>query len=134
MATAAFGSSLTYAPGGGGSLTQSFNVNATYTAISSGTIDIGVGTASGVIFGIPFGGVNTDARGLVIKNNTKQDLGIRINGVPAAPATLYRLAPGGVFMHWAPVAAGASALTAAAVDTTVLAADAGSVDYIVLGN
>ncbi|AGP41513.1 hypothetical protein [Sorangium cellulosum] len=131
MSNALFTSELTYTPGGGGALTQSFRVTAPYTAISAGTLDIPDATASGQAFVIPFGGVNTDARGLVIKNNTGLDIGIRLNG---AAANIYQLAAGGVFMHWAPAAAAAGALTGASVTTTAATTGPGTVDYIVLGS
>ncbi|MBK8258030.1 MAG: hypothetical protein IPK82_35860 [Polyangiaceae bacterium] len=147
MVAAAFASTLTYAPGGGGSLTQSFGVNVSYAAISAGTIDVGVGTAIDTTIEIPFGGVNVEAQGVVIKNNTGIDIGIRLNDLPTvvAPATsasIYRLAPGGMWMHWAPKAAGSQKLTKAAFVVTKTVAnpappappEAGTVEYIVLGS
>lgn len=133
MSSAVFTSSLTYTPGGGGSLTQSFGVNVPYTAVSSGTIDIPGATAAATAFLIPFGGVNVDARGLMIKNNTDLDVGIRFN---TSMTDSYHLAPGGVLMHWAPAAAAApaSALKGASIATTALTVNAGTIDYIVLGN
>lgn len=133
MPNAVFSSNLTYTPGGGGSLTQSFGVVAPYAAISAGTIDVPSGTAASSSFAIPFGGVETDARGLVIKNNTAFDIGIRLNG---ASADLYHLAPGGLLMHWAPKAASnpASALKAASFTTTANVDSDGTVDFIVLGD
>jgi len=133
MSSAVFTSSLTYTPGGGGSLTQSFGVNVSYTAVSSGTIDIPAATASAAPFTIPFGGVNTDARGLLIKNNTNLDIGIRLN-LAGAGANTYQLAPGGVMMHWAPAAAAGGHLTMTTITTTALVVNAGTVDYIVLGD
>jgi hypothetical protein len=136
MPKATFSANVTYTPGGGGSLTQSFGVGVTYAAISAGTIDIP--KAGGKVM-IPFGGVDTDACGLVIKNNTSRDIGVRLNASATADAgtDIYHLAPGGIFMHLAPglVKAGSVALKHAAITAALITTDAAeTVDYIVLGN
>ena len=129
MPQAEFSSSVTYSPPGGGLLTQAFGVTANYASASAGTVAISA-KADPHPIAIPFGGIGADARGLVVRNNTAVDLGIRLNG---ATSDLYRLAPGGLIMHWAPASAGASALTACTVAPAVAAPSDGSIDYLVFG-
>ncbi|MBL8739672.1 MAG: hypothetical protein JNK04_01220 [Myxococcales bacterium] len=130
MGIAAFSCNVTYSPGGGGSLSQSFNVAAPYTAISSGKIDVPAATAAATSFPIPFGGVGVDARGFLVQNNTDSDLEIDLS---ASGTAQYRLAPGGLVMHWAAKKAGGASLKAADVTVASLTIDAGAIDYIVLG-
>jgi hypothetical protein len=128
---AEFSASVTFAPAGGGVLTQAFNVAAPYGSVSTGTIALAAGTEPAAI-AIPFGGVSADAKGLVLRNNTPVDLGIRLNG---AAADHYHLAPGGLLMHWAPAAAAtaASALKALSVMPAAKPAEDGTIDYLVFG-
>lgn len=126
MAGAVFTSSVTYVPGGGGSLTQGFRVAFSYSAVSAGTIDIAAAANTAVV--IPFGGVGSSL-GLVVQNNTNADVTVSLN----AASNIYRLSPGGVVMHWAPAAPGGTPLTGVSV-TPQAPTEAGSVDYVVLGN
>lgn len=131
MSNAVFNSNVTYTPGGGGTLTQSFAVTVSYAAISAGTIDIPASAAVGpATFTVPFGAVS-GANGLLVKNNTANPLGIRLNG---SSGDIYQIAPNGVLMHWAPKpgVAVTTPLTAAVV--TIGITDGGSVDYVVLGD
>jgi hypothetical protein len=125
MAGAVFTSSVSYTPGGGGSLTQGFRVAFTYSAVSSGTIDIASGSSAAQT--IQFAGVGT-ALGFVVQNNTDADIHVSLNG----SANLFRVAQGGVVMHWAPEAPAATPLSSATI-TPVTPTEDGSVDYIVLG-
>ena len=130
MGIAAFSCNVTYSPGGGGTLSQSFNVAAPYTAISSGKIDVPGGTAAGISFAIPFGGVGVDARGFLVQNNTDSDLEIDLSTSGTAQ---YRLPPGGPVMHWATRKAGGASLTKAEVSVATLTVEPGAIDFIVLG-
>lgn len=130
MGIAAFSCNVTYSPGGGGTLSQSFNVAAPYTAISAGKIDVPAATAATTSFSLPFGGVNVDARGLLIQNNTDSDLAIDLS---ASGTAQYRLAPGGLVIHFAPKKAGGASLKAADVVVASLTVAAGAIDFIVLG-
>ena len=130
MGTAAFSCNVTYSPGGGGTLSQSFNVAAPYTAISAGKIDVPAATAAATTIAIPFGGVGVETRGLLIQNNTDSDLEIDLS---ASGTAQYRLAPGGVVMHWAAKKASGAPLLAAEVTIATLTVDAGAIDFIVLG-
>ncbi|HVH45366.1 MAG TPA: hypothetical protein VM925_23595 [Labilithrix sp.] len=130
MSIAAFSCNVTYAPGGGGMLSQNFNVAAPYTAINAGKIDVPNGTAAATAFNLPFGGVTTDTRGLLIQNNTDVDLSVDL---AASGTAQYQLAPGGLVLHWAPKKAAATALLAATVTVTAATAADGAVDFIVLG-
>lgn len=128
MASAVFTSGLTYTPGGGGTLNQGFRVAFNYTAVSAGKHDVAIGSTSAVA--IAFGGVG-NALGVLVQNNIDVDLTVTING----SAALYRLAPGGMLMHWAPAAPGGTPLTAIAVTPAGSGPSvAGSVDYVILGN
>ncbi len=128
MGTAAFSCNVTYTPGGGGNLSQSFGMATQYTAISAGKFDVPSGSTTDVV--IPFGGVGVDARGVVIQNNTDVDLKVDIN---ATGTFQYQLAPGGLFMHWAPKKAAAAQLIHVTVKPASGPTEAGVVDFIVLG-
>ena len=130
MGIAAFSCNVTYSPGGGGTLSQSFNVAAPYTAISSGKIDVPAATAASTAFSIPFGGVGVDARGFLVQNNTDSDLEIDLS---ASGTAQYRLSPGGLVMHWATKKAGGASLKAADVTVATLTVEPGAIDFIVLG-
>lgn len=135
MGIAAFSCNVTYSPGGGGTLSQSFNVAAPYTGISAGKIDVAAGSAANGDYDISFGSVGVDARGVLIQNNTDSDVEIDVNAAGTSTPQ-YALAPGGVFMHWAPKKATAKSLVslgltiAAAISTS----KGGAIDFIVLGD
>jgi hypothetical protein len=128
MGTAAFSCSVTYTPGGGGNISQSFGSAVPYTAISAGKFDVATGSTTAI--GIPFGGVGTDSRGILVQNNTDVDLEVDISNTSTAQ---YRLAPGGLFMHWAPKKAGGMNLVAITVKPATGPTEPGVVDFIVLG-
>jgi hypothetical protein len=124
MANALFSSSVTYTPGGGGSLTQGFRVAFSYTACSSGTIDVAANANTAI--DIPLGAVD-EVLGFVLQNNTLKDLEVKVDA-----NVMYKLAAGGVLMHFSPVK---SALSLAKVKVTPDSpTKAGTIDFIVLGN
>lgn len=138
MANAVFTSSVTYEPGGGGSITQGFRTDFKYKAVSAGKWDVAAG-APPAKYEIPFGGVGS-ALGFILQNNTDRDVAVTLNGpddAAGSPApSQYDLAPGGMLMHWA---AKAPASTAAAFkrvrfELKTAASVDGSVDFIILGD
>ncbi|NRD44921.1 hypothetical protein [Corallococcus exiguus] len=124
MANAVFSSSVTYTPSGGGSLTQGFRVAFPYTASSAGTVDVAAGSTTAVEIG--FGSVN-EVLGFVLQNNTDKDIAIKVG-----TTALYKLAAGGVLMHWSPVKSGASLSGVSATPETPT--NPGTIEYVVLGN
>ncbi|WP_437755095.1 hypothetical protein [Sorangium sp. So ce1389] len=124
MANAMFTSSISYSPSGGGSLTQGFRVAFAYSASCSGTIDVAAGANSAI--DIAFGAVN-DVLGFVLQNNTLADIELQVDG-----NSVYKLAAGGVLMHWSP---DKSAQSLAKVTATPGSpAEKGTIEYVVLGN
>lgn len=104
-----------------------------YVPHSVGVLDIPIGTAANAAISIPFGTVSV-ADVVIIKNNGNQDLGLRINGIPTAPAVLYQIPPGGIFAATHPVVPGGGQLTSIQVDTTVIQATVvGTIDFYVFG-
>jgi hypothetical protein len=129
MPNAIFSCSVAYRPGGGGLLTQAFNITADYSSVSAGTLATDANSAPAPI-AIPFGGIGADANGLVIRNNTGVDLGIRLNG---GNDDQYHLASGGLLMHWASEAAETSPLKSCTVMLASAPPENGSIDYLVFG-
>lgn len=134
MPSATLSASLSYTPPlATAPVTIPLNGTETYTPISVGTLDIPIGQAANSVFPIPFGSIGT-ADVLIVKNRGNQDLGVRLNGLPASPALLYQIPPNGQLAIFHPVASGGSPLSSAEIETTVLQASVvGQVDYFVLG-
>jgi hypothetical protein len=128
MSIAAFSCNVTYTPGGGGALSQNFNLAVPYSAISAGKLDVPSGSSAAV--SVPFGGVGVDTRGLLIQNNTDVDIEVDVANTGTAQ---YHLAPGGLLLHWSPKKAAASALVALSLKPATATAADGSIDFIVLG-
>lgn len=129
MASATFSSNLTFTPPASGPVAQAFSVSFSFSAVSTGTLDVAAGATTGI--SVPFGG-STDARGVAVKNNLDVDVGVQIN---ANGADLYEIAPGGIFMHWAPVAAGTTSLGAILLTPAGSGPVAdGTIEYVVLGS
>lgn len=101
-----------------------------HQAESVGTVDIPDTTASGTATAIPFGSIGVGATLLMVKNTNNQDMMLTLNG----SANLHRIPPGGVYLFAAPLAAGATPLTAASVKTTATQSGDGTVEYLVLGD
>lgn len=124
MANAVFSSSVSYTPSGGGSLTQGFRVTFDYTASVSATLDVAVDSDTEIdIQPLSVG----DVLGFVLRNNTDKALEVK-SGANA----LYKVAPGGMVMHWNPTAPGAF-ITSLKVKPGK-PTKAGTIEYIVLGN
>ncbi len=134
MPAASIVSTLTFTPPLGGSpISIQFPSSETYIPQSVGTIDIPIAAAANTVFAIPFGGVGS-ADVLFIRNRGNQDLGVRLNGIPASPAVLYQIPPNGFLLLFNPVVPGGSPLTSAVVETVAIQASAvGQVDYYVFG-
>ncbi|MDB4927864.1 MAG: hypothetical protein JWM10_348 [Myxococcaceae bacterium] len=158
MSQAIFSTNVSYTPGGGGALTQSFNGVAPYNAINAGSYDLAhMGTTTN--FTIAFGGVGI-ARGFIVRNNTGNPIHLFLNNpitsfssFPAndlthphqyedayAAAGGFQLPPGGVLtlcFPTAPSSMGPSSPLGALAKVTVILANPGgmgTIDYIVLGD
>jgi hypothetical protein len=130
MASAVFNSSLTYLASGGGTLSQAFNLTGGYRAVSAGTIAVPDGAEGGTVIEIPFGEAGADCRAVFVRNETRGELGVRLNG---AEQDLYRLGPGGVFLHWSPAGAGSAPLWRVALAVAPAGHEGGSIEFAVLG-
>lgn len=115
-------------PGGTQSVTKT--VSAPFQALSEGVIDVPDGTLGAVAFDVPFGSVGTEATGLLIINNSGQDLSLKLNG----SAALQHVPSGGMLLIANPVEASSVPLTAASLTTTAAQTGAGSVTFVVLGD
>lgn len=124
MANAVFTSSVSYTPGGGGSLTQGFRVAFEHSASVAGTIDVAAGSSTKV--DIPFGSVG-DVLGFVLQNNTDSEVDVEVGG-----NSVCKIAAGGVILQFVPKK---STKSLTAVKATPSApTKAGTIDFIVLGN
>lgn len=136
MAQAIFSSNISYSPGGGGSLTQSFNLMAPYNAINSGVHDVG-DTAMGGFVNIAFGSV-TGTRGLFIRNNSGTSIELFVNNPAATSGSAggFQLHAGGILLVCATTAGGAVVGPIASLKAFMIAApsSSGTIDYIVLGD
>jgi hypothetical protein len=100
---------------------------------SVGTLDIPIGTSAATVIQVPFGTVGV-ADVVLIRNRGNQDLGVRVNGLPASPSVLYQIPANGILMIGHPTPSGGSPLTAVQLETTVIQASAiGLVDFFVFG-
>lgn len=126
MANATFNASLTFTPPASNTVSQAFNLRLAYSAVSMGTIDVAERSEAAIT--IPFGGAEA-AQGVVVRNNLDVDVKLKINEANA----VYELAPGGIFMHWAPKAAATTNLEAMILTPSKATITAGTIEYIVLG-
>lgn len=128
MASASFNANLTFTPPAANKVSQAFSLDFTYSAVSLGTIDV-VGGSDGAVE-IPFGGTDA-ARGVIVRNKLDVDVGVQIN---ANGTDLYEIAPGGMFMHWAPEDAKTTNLEAILLTPAKATTNDGTIEYIVLGS
>ena len=134
MPTSSIAANLTYTPPLSATQQQiAFSNIENYTPQSVGTITVPIGTAANFTFSIPFGTIHV-ADVVILFNRGNQDMGVRINGVPVAPAILYQIPPGGMLCISHPTAPGALPIASVNVDTTVIqSALIGQFDYYVFG-
>lgn len=125
MATGKLHAKLTFGLPSSNTVSQAFDMKLDYAIVSSGTIDVATAANSGI--DIPFGGTSS-AQGVVVKNLTNKRVELAFNGGTKA----YAVAPGGMFMHWAPEAAGADELTEIEVTPKEPTED-GTIEFVVLG-
>lgn len=125
MAIGKLDAKLTYGLPSSNTVSQAFEVRLDYNRVSSGTIDVAQGSTSQ--FEIPFV-ETTAAQGVVVRNLTDRPIELAFND----QAKDYALAPGGMFMHSAPTAAGSDDLDRIFVTATAPTED-GTVEYVVLG-
>ena len=103
-----------------------------WTVESNGDVTVPNLASSGTTYTIPFGSIATEATYAEIRNNLAYDIYLKING-----ATMnYRLAPGAVFIHVAPVAGTASTGKLKAITATLThnQAGVGKIAYQLLGD
>lgn len=102
-----------------------------YTASNAGFIDIPESTASATPFSVPFGAVAA-AKGVLIQNNTSQELDVIVQG---EADSVFRLPPGGICIPLLASTAGTvDPLTQVSVITTAVAAEDGNVAFVILGD
>lgn len=109
--------SLQYTPPGApvNSGVASLAAGGTYQAGQAGYIDIPPGTVVGTAFPVPFGSVSA-AKVLVVRNNSAQEIGVRLNG---AVANNFNIPAGGEFAYVVPSAPVSAPLTQVVIVTTV---------------
>lgn len=132
MATATLTSSIVYTPPLA-TTTSSFSLNVTesYTPLSVGTIDIPIGTAATTTYDIPFGSISS-ADLVILKNKNNQEMGVRINGIPIAPAYLFQIPQNGEMIYGGPVPVTGSPLTAVQLEIPAMQAGIiGQIDYYI---
>jgi hypothetical protein len=123
---------MTYTPPGAplNSGTFSKTVSFSYTAMTSGIMDIPDATVASTVFPIPFGTINANAQVLIVFNMNNKDIGIRLNG---SVTDIYQIPPGGMLTIGSPTTSTSNPLTSAAVTTTALQVGTGTVEFFVLG-
>ncbi|MCU0681830.1 MAG: hypothetical protein MUF34_06165 [Polyangiaceae bacterium] len=131
MANAVFNANLTYLSADQTTLSQMFTLTSGFRAINAGAIPLPHGVSPGTLIEIPFGLAAAECRAVMVKNDTRNELGVRLN---EAVSDLYQLAPGGVFFHWSPVKGGTNPLRRIALSVPRAPLEGGSVDYLVLGD
>lgn len=123
---------VTATPGlGGQSSPSTTTVLPPYQAVSEGVIDIPDATADAAAIPVPMGSVGVGATLVFLQNDNNADIGIKING---AAAVSHRIAPGGIMLLAAPVAAGGVPITAVGLVVVGLQVGAGSVKYLIAGD
>ncbi len=130
MSTAQVSTTVRYVAPGGATHSSSFSASPSYTASSTGVVDIPDATGDAEEFEIPFGSIDVAAV-LFVKNTSLVDLAVRFNG---AVANEFRIAPGGFINITQPVAASGLPVESCSVVTIGIMGDAGSAEYIVLGS
>jgi len=133
MATTATANlSLTYSPPSGpaNSATATFSAAATSNAQNVGVIDIPAATAPSTVFAIPFGSV-ASAKVLMIINKTNDEIGIRLNGLPA---DIFRISAGGFFAVNMPTDPAADPISSASITIINATVSLQSVNFFVFGD
>lgn len=107
-------------------------VYAPYQPQNAGVVDVPAATAAATTFAVPFGGVGVNATGVLIINNTGQELDVKINGAATAS---HSLTSGGVFLNINPstVTPGTPLLSVDLV-TTAIQSGQGQIIYYIFGD
>lgn len=119
----------TYTDADGASQNKTTTVSVPYTSMVEGELDVPDQTAGSTAFTIPVGTI-AKITGLYIKNNTTQELSLKING----SAALNNVPAGGTVEQASPDDAAASALASASLTTTATVDGAGTIAYKVYGD
>ncbi len=131
MPTATLTATVSYVAPGPTPVQSTFIAQTEYQASAVGFVDIPSGTADATAFNVPLGSV-VQFKGVLVQNNTNQQLNVRING---AVADEWTLPPSGVFIPlFAATAALDDPLTEIELVTTALTTEDGTIGYIVLGD
>lgn len=123
--------SMTYpAPGGGTTVMPTLTLDASFLGQSSGFIDVPDGATINTEYSIPFGSVTVGATGIMVRNKTGQNVGIKFN----AGTYDIAIADGAVLkidMLDLP-----ASLKLTAIHAKILAAQsgAGQIEYLVFGD
>jgi len=107
-------------------------VYAPYQPQNAGVVDVPAATAAATTFAVPFGGVGVNATGVLILNNTGQELDVKINGAATAS---HSLVSGGVFLNINPstVTPGTPLLSVDLI-TTAIQSGQGQIIYYIFGD
>jgi hypothetical protein len=130
--TATTSASVIYTPplGSPNSGSATFQTASAYNAQNIGTMDIPAGTLPGTLFPVPFGTVNS-AKVLIVKNNTTDEVGFRMNG---AGADIFRLVANGVFHIEMPASPTLNPIVDATIVILVSPSVMQSANYFVFGD
>jgi hypothetical protein len=119
---------FTYTKPGGGTASINKTITLAYDELESGTVDIPLGATAAFTASLAFGAV-TKATGLLVENNSGQDLQFRLNGVTGD----HHVADGGAMLLAMASAPGATPVSSFTITGTTAQAADGEVSYIVLG-
>lgn len=118
--------SLKYVAPGNVSATINISQTLAYVASNVGFLDVPEGTLAAVEFEVPLGSIAA-LKGVLVQNNTDQDLDLSING----SGDTFTLPPGGLFLV---TGAAESGITSVSLTTTDAVAADGSIAYATIGD
>lgn len=123
--------SLSYPGPGGGTVSEpQISINAPFKASAVGSVDVPDSEAASTEHAITFGSVGTGATLAIIKNDTGQELDVKLNGAVSSVG----IADGAVAVISQDALPAATPLTALAVVTTAEQSGHGTVGYWVFGD
>jgi hypothetical protein len=106
------------------------SVSVPYQATFGGDVDVPALAAAATVFALSFGSI-ASATGLLVQNNTGQDLGVRING---AIADEFQVPDGSCKAFALPATPATNGVTAISLVTTEEQVLAGSIAYRLFGD
>lgn len=130
--TATFSLSLSYPnPGGAVAAAPTQVVSVPYQAMTYGELDIPDETAAATELPISLAGIGTAATGIVLKNESGQELDVEFEG---AAAKSFSLPTGGLLIIACPSEPGETPITAVTVTTSAEQSGDGTVKYWAFGD